>query len=320
MHLLKKGDFSRFVESLISQHDVIAPVKQDIVRFKLLEKGDGSAGRVVFDNPLYPAKDFFLPLKEPFFHFRKGHVNEDTGLGKNSKESRKTVFLMNRCDINAVHRNDLILLEEPADPYYREKRENAVLVEIPCVKLERCTCEDIGLIDCYDLKIIDPGEEGDSNNYIVNAATQKGKELIKNLHLPETELKKEPLPEYKPKDIKTDNKKIWEKYGKECLSCSACTAVCPTCTCFTIEGHMELNCEEGYRYRQWSSCQLLEYTRVAGGFVFRKDRELRGKQRLHCKFQYFREKFGHNRCIGCGRCNEACPVGINIYEYHKKLK
>lgn len=312
MYLLKKGDFNSFAESLISRYDVVAPVRQDIVRFKKLERGDGISGKVVFEPPLYPAKDFFLTQRDPFYHFRNAKV----GLPQ-KKAKRKTVFFMNRCDINAVHRNDMIMLDEPADPNYKEKRENAVLVEVPCVVLDRCNCINIGHVDCYDLRLIDTGKNGD---YVVDAATERGMELIKDMHLQQAEMKKEEIQHAEPKSIREDNREIWEKYGKECLSCSACNVVCPTCTCFTISGDMKLNCKEGTLYREWASCQLLEFTKVAGGFVFRRDRGARGKQRLHCKFQYFRQKFGHNRCVGCGRCNDACPVGINIFNYFSELK
>ncbi|PIN86820.1 hypothetical protein COV19_03015 [Candidatus Woesearchaeota archaeon CG10_big_fil_rev_8_21_14_0_10_44_13] len=315
MHLLKKGDFGKFVESLISRHEVIAPVKTDIVRFKVLEKGDGAEGKVVFDSPLYSAKEFFLPIKEPFYYFKKGKICESMEDGKNA---RKRIFFMNRCDINGVHRNDLILLDDPVDPYYREKRDNAILVEIPCVQSKRCSCVDIGLIDCYDLRIIDPGQ--DNPNYVLDAATEKGRHMIKEMYLSASYLPKQDIPSHQARNIAAENKEVWEDYGKDCFSCSACTAVCPTCTCFTIDGFMKLNGEEGHLYRELASCQLPEFTKVAGGFVFRKDRGSRGKQRIHCKFQYFREKYGHNRCVGCGRCNEACPVSINIFEYFGRLK
>ena len=309
-YLLKKEGFNEFVEHLIANFNVVAPVmdkKDKMSRFSLLKKGDSSS--IVFEIPQYPVKDFFFPIKERLFDFTRESINA-TVTGQ-----EKTVFLMNRCDVNAVHRNDLIMLSDPVDPYYKKKRDSAVLVELPCVESEKCRCVNIGLIDCYDLKLIDSGK-----SFIIDAANEKGEQLIQGLGLKKTEYRKEPHYEYKGKEVKTDNKGVWDQYAKDCFSCSACTAVCPTCICFTIEQHLDLDCASGHNHRRWASCQLQEFTKVAGGFTFRKERGARGKQRIHCKFIYFKEKFGYPRCVGCGRCNAACPVGINIYKYFEELK
>jgi len=261
---------------------------------------------------LYPAKDFFVPRKESFYQF-EGDKIKDKAFGKN----RKTVFMMNRCDINGVHRNDLIMFTDPIDPYYKEKRENSILIEIPCRQNQYCNCANIELIDYYDLKIMELDD-----HYAIHAANEKGELLLREIGIVLEHIDYTPFAEkeFKQKQLQTDNKEVWQKYGTDCFSCSACTVVCPTCMCFTIGCSLNLDCRSGDMHREWASCQLQEFTKVAGGNVFRKDRGARGKQRIHCKFLYFKEKFGHERCVGCGRCNAACPVGINIYEYYAQLK
>ena len=342
-YLLKKGDLNSFVELLISKYEVIAPVNNisgyneiypssnnmeksskkikcsnEITNFAILKKGE--ADKLVFNIPLYPAKDWFLPANEELLKFKKEKIEEV------KKTPQKRIFFMNRCDVNAVHRNDLIMLDEPQDPYYKQKRDASILIEVPCVVSNSCKCVDIDLIDCYDIKLI-----SDTSGYIIDINTRKGQELMDKVNielnhnantikLTKTEYIKQPIKAFKSKEVKTDNKKVWENYGKDCLSCSACTVVCPTCMCFTIDGHLDLDLKSGCKYREWASCQLPSFTKVAGGFVFRRDRGMRGKQRIHCKFIYFKEKYGHPRCVGCGRCNAACPVDINIYEYYGELK
>jgi formate hydrogenlyase subunit 6/NADH:ubiquinone oxidoreductase subunit I len=313
--LLKKGDFSKFIDLLISNYDVIAPVKDEknISKFELLSKGMGD--KLIFNVPLYPAKDWFMPIKEQMLKF-KG----DKLIDVKAKDTKK-VFFMNRCDVNAIHRNDLIMLDNPGDPYYKRKRDSSYLIEIPCVVTEHCNCTNLGLIDCFDLKLI---EDKKTNCFILHSKTKKGEELLKKakkkLTLKSTTFDIKTIIPYEHKQIKTDNKKVWKNYEKDCLSCSACTVVCPTCVCFNISGHLDLSLDSGSKYREWSSCQLKNYTKIAGGFVFRDNRGARGKQRIHCKFVYFKEKYDYARCVGCGRCNQACPVGINIYDYYSRLK
>lgn len=334
-YLLKKEDFIRFIDLLIPLYNVVAPVKnikRNRSEFKMLNIKEGN--KLVFDLPLYPAKEVFLPKNEKLFEFDNGNIIDV------KHDNKQTLLFMNRCDINAVHRNDLIMLDEPQDLNYKAKRDNAVLIEIPCRITERCVCTDMGLIDYYDLKIVEMYNEDNENpkgnskknnkgnyikdSYILDVRTKKGEDLIekikKKLSLGKATYTKPKLNTFKLKQVKTDNKEVWEKYGKECLSCSACTIVCPTCMCFTIDDHLNLDLKSGNRHREWASCQLLNFTKVAGGNAFRKDRGARGKQRIHCKFIYFREKYKYPRCVGCGRCSAACPVGINIFEYFRSLK
>ncbi|UCH90484.1 MAG: 4Fe-4S dicluster domain-containing protein [Nitrospirota bacterium] len=56
---------------------------------------------------------------------------------------------------------------------------------------------------------------------------------------------------------------IWEDEAKTCTECGACTTICPTCHCFTLVDQKEGG--QFARYRQWDSCMLKDYARVAGG-------------------------------------------------------
>ena len=113
----------------------------------------------------------------------------------------------------------------------------------------------------------------------------------------------------------------WKKGVDICLSCSACTALCPTCYCFEIHDNVGTkNPKEGERKRSWSSCQVQEFTKVAGEHVFRKEREERFKHRIYHQLDYFKQKNGINLCVGCGRCIEACPTRIDFVEIINEMK
>jgi ferredoxin len=120
---------------------------------------------------------------------------------------------------------------------------------------------------------------------------------------------------------------IWEDEAKTCTECGACTTICPTCHCFTLADQKEG--DQFVRYRQWDSCMLKDYARVAGGGNPRPQLSMRLRNRFEKKFDLrnrFEKKFdffpqvaGINACTGCGRCITACPANIDIRRVLKRL-
>ncbi len=64
---------------------------------------------------------------------------------------------------------------------------------------------------------------------------------------------------------------FWEELGGRCLSCTACSAVCPTCFCFDIRDTLDPYGETGRRERVWDACTAPQFALVAGGHNFRAD-------------------------------------------------
>ena len=83
--------------------------------------------------------------------------------------------------------------------------------------------------------------------------------------------------------------------------------------CFNVEDDVDL-AGGGTRDAEWDSCQFRDFTKVAGGHVFREGRVDRFKHRIYHKLQYFREEFGILMCTGCGRCIRGCPAKIEWNE------
>ena len=105
-----------------------------------------------------------------------------------------------------------------------------------------------------------------------------------------------------------------EEMAKRCLSCTACTQVCPSCQSFTIEDEPNIDLKSGTRIRLWDSCQLQDYTKIAGDIIFRPTRLQRTRQRIMCKLRYSLKREGLMSCTGCGRCVDVCPKDINMFE------
>jgi ferredoxin len=107
---------------------------------------------------------------------------------------------------------------------------------------------------------------------------------------------------------KTD---FWEKVSDACLSCGACTFVCPTCYCFDICD--ETLFSQGVRRRVWDACMFTDFTLEASGHNPRINVYQRLRQKVSHKYSFHVRKYGVISCVGCGRCTRACPVNIDIF-------
>lgn len=102
----------------------------------------------------------------------------------------------------------------------------------------------------------------------------------------------------------------WSWVSRRCLSCGACTYVCPTCYCFAVVDAPRI--DRGVRSRCWDSCQFQEFLLMAAGHNPRPTKKERVRQRFLHKLQYYPEKYGDYMCVGCGRCVKKCPVGLHM--------
>jgi ferredoxin len=103
----------------------------------------------------------------------------------------------------------------------------------------------------------------------------------------------------------------WDDVASRCLSCTNCTMVCPTCFCTTTEDVTDLTGDHAERWQRWASCFELDFSYVHGGSV-RQSGESRYRQWISHKLGTWHDQFGTSGCVGCGRCIDWCPVGIDI--------
>ncbi|MDD5596118.1 MAG: 4Fe-4S dicluster domain-containing protein [Candidatus Omnitrophica bacterium] len=86
--------------------------------------------------------------------------------------------------------------------------------------------------------------------------------------------------------------KFWEKEFKRCIRCYACRQICPMCYC--------PKCVADQAHPSW----FFKATNLAGNFSWNVTRA------MHLA----------GRCIDCGECERACPVGIPLREINKKIE
>ena len=311
MYKLQKADLNNLIVSLAGQYHVLAPVRTDAIRYhevKSAEEIDLS------ENTYLPLKQFFFPQEETLFTFAGDQIKVQL------PETEPRVFFgVRRCDLNAVNHQDRVYLEEPQNPYYAARRKNTLFIGLHCAQPcnKYAFCGSMGLKDYHDLWLVDRGD-----HYLVEARTEGGENLARQLAkvLKPTD---EAMTDADKETPGTDNLKTtniaplygnpeWETGVKWCLSCAACTSTCPTCYCHEIADSVESSdTTKGTRTRSWSSCQLREFSRVAGDLYFREARSERFRFRIYHQIEYYRERYGVTMCVGCGRCISNCPTRID---------
>jgi len=103
----------------------------------------------------------------------------------------------------------------------------------------------------------------------------------------------------------------WQDVGNRCLACGNCTAVCPTCFCFSHWTEPALAGDGATQVREWDSCFSGDHSLVHG-HPLRPDATTRYRQWLTHKLGGWHAQFGRSGCVGCGRCIAWCPVGIDL--------
>ncbi|MCC8177608.1 MAG: 4Fe-4S dicluster domain-containing protein [Cloacibacillus sp.] len=61
-----------------------------------------------------------------------------------------------------------------------------------------------------------------------------------------------------------------------------------------------------------ASCMADGFTDVAGGGSYRKKSGERMRFKTLHKIYDFKERFGYQMCVGCERCDDACPEYISF--------
>ncbi len=275
------------------------------------------------ENTVMPLKQFFFPQRSVIFSFQGTKIT----IPRENIPSR-VFFGVRRCDLNAIRHQDMMYMEKFKDPIYIARRQASVLIgyHCPMPPSKYCFCGSHNLGDYYDLMFFDRGSE-----YHVHIGSLRGEEFFKKYTNHFTPINKE-ITEQDKKIPGSDRLKRtnikdlyhhpdWIPKGVDrCISCAACTTLCPTCYCSEMHDEQHVGATKiGNRVRTWSSCQLKEFTKVAGGHTFRESREGRFKHRIYHQMEYFKQKNGVTLCVGCGRCIQSCPTDIDWVDIINKM-
>ncbi len=288
-------------------------------------------------RPSYSFKSALMPATELVARYGKAEgdpLEEMRGL-------TVTVIGVRGCECRAITYLDRIMLGEPmADPFYRTRRDNAFIVGVDCaVPAESCFCNLLGEAAYpevnYDLNF-SPMADG----FLVETGSEKGRKALgslgsllseptggqleqrKRMRLTAAEQLTEQNAEYDfPEDFvsalpDTLEDLLWRAELGRCVQCGGCTAVCPQCYCFLLYDQ-ETGSGAYERGRLWDSCQFTGYSQMAAAPGLakpdpRRDHMSKFQHRFAHKFWYSPLTMGILGCVGCGRCGDTCPGGIDL--------
>ncbi len=336
-HFISVSDLRELASKLLNDSTVIAPVKTFENRYleeitpSNLDKIDIFGYRTV--------ESFKSCLFQLMEKVSKYFTKYEQAKGKNL-----TFLGMRGCDLEALEVLDRVFTEgDFTDPFYDANRKNVLIIGADCTDCGKtCFCTMVKGKP-YPVKLFDINLSPVADGYVAEAGSIKGEQLIaedprlfQDASSGQMDLKnknrekvialldeanknyklKRDLSESHKRNL--ENKKLWRVLTKDCVECSACNFICPTCTCFLLLD--QKNGKDNDRFKVWDACLKAGYQKIAGGSNPRGKLYERLQNRYHCKFDYSFDRLNRYTCVGCGRCIDGCAGNIDMRKIFVELE
>jgi len=305
---------------LLGSREVYAPQEVDgEARYvRLLEPVDLPERAL---RPLFSPKQAFFAEREPLFRFERGRFVETL-----PEVSAQALFGVAPCDLAAIAYQDRFFDQ---DRYYRRRRTATLLVGVDCT--HACVggfCHVMDTGPSARAHTADLVLRRDGSSWLLLVETEAGAAAIEGLALHAdggvdvdatrragdarvcSELAA-PAPLHaglsrvRARSVRAEQ---WDALGLQCVACTGCTTVCPTCSCFAPR---EL--PGSARERVWDSCLLAGFAREASGHHPAPSPGQRVQRFFDHKLaREYASPEGIAGCVGCGRCDVVCPGSIGM--------
>lgn len=331
MKRLKKEEVPHLLTEISRRERLFCPLRGEGGDPMLLPF-EGGIPTIETGKTLIGVKGILLPQWEDIVSFK------ERGISIIRESERLTVFGIRPCEMKAVQFVDRFMRRDDlVDPHYFSRREMMTGIVVACHEppSDTCFCVDAGgrpyLENGYDLQLFDAG-----GHYLAVPGSVKGERILSGGYFDEAN--EEDLkalerimdsalrrhvrgPGFREAVRRLNEnepgEEFWETLADRCINCGSCVYVCPTCTCFYVGEHHD---QDGIvRRRGWDACLHAGFTREASGHNPRPTQGARLARRHLHKLRYDVINYGESGCVGCGRCSDACPVGLGAIEIIRAL-
>lgn len=285
---------------------------------------------LVAGRPARSAKGFFFAEQEHVFEFDGRYFRETL-----PRPEPFALIGVSSCDLVALAYQDQFFAD---DPHYQARRQQGLLVGLECTT--PCTHGFCPTVDAgpgaragtADL-VLHPLDDG----WLLTATSTQGEDSLRGLSLAAASECAQQLRDKQLADCEQQfpddhhivegaqrlnageiAEDLWQHLGIQCLSCSGCTSLCPTCSCYGVQDQSSEQTIS--RRRFWDSCLYDGFQREASQHNPSADAGARVQRFWYHKFSDdFRQDFGRYGCVGCGRCEVTCPGVIGVHSVMKRI-
>ena len=281
---------------------------------------------IIFDQKTYfSPKDALFPVREKMYLSRNGRIEPV------AVDLKPVILFLRSCDIHALKVMDTMFLENGnyQDPFYKRRRDNVKIFLMECSSetteheaFNTCYCVSMKTNETNDYSVFIQ-KKGEGVSVKVQDPALESRFPKHEAHTAEPEFRQtDPIAVTIPEQIDDSLFKhsLWDEYSARCIACGRCNTSCPTCSCFSVQSISDtVDSSIIHRTRVWSSCQVKDFSRLAGDHNFRESIGERMRYKVLHKISDFKKRNGFHMCVGCGRCDDVCPEYISMSKSINKI-